>query len=396
MSYDKCLETRLYVDPSPIGTWGTVVQKHHINNEDVWCPVNYTSRAWTHAEAGYGQIERESNGILTGMHMKKMYTLGIHIKVVTDHALLPAYNVPNKPKQLRVDRHCTKLLPFQYTIVYDPGKITPCDYGSCHPPPNTDFTEEERVDWATEDETDIFVNRVIQDQLPQAITLEILRAATAIDLDLQLLKEDIIPNKTCHNHLVSFHKIFHKLSYIKGIIMRGSQAVILTSLQAEIIGLAHKGHMGADKTLNLLRQSCWFPNMGQLVREYVRTCLPCAAAVSHTPLMPLKPNLLPECPWQILHAAFKGPIGEKYYLHVVIDQYSKYPKVDIVSSTSFSKLEPCLDRIIATHGIQEQLTTDNGSPYFSNEIARYAKRICVKHHPSHQKTPKAMELPRAL
>ena len=140
--------------------------------------------------------------------------------------------------------------------MYELGKITPCDYGSRNPPPNTDFTEEERVDWAIEDETDIFVSWVIQGQLPQAITLEILRVTTAIDPDLQLLKEDIITNKTCCNHLVSFQKIFHELSYIKGTIMRGSQAVIPTSLKAEITGLGHEGHMGADKTLNLLRQSC--------------------------------------------------------------------------------------------------------------------------------------------
>ena len=312
----------------------------------MWRPINHTARAWTPVEAGYGQIERESNGILTGMHMNKMYTLGTQIEVLTDHApLLPAYNAPNKPRQLRVNRHCTKLLPFQYNIVYEPGKLTPYDYGACHPPPNTDFTEEERVDWAIEDETDIFINQVIQNQLPQAITLEILRAAVATDPDLQLLKEAIITNKTCCNHLVSFQKIFHELSYIESIIMRGSQAVIPTSLQTEVIELAHEDHMRADKTLNLLRQSCWFPNMGQLVREYVRTCHPCAAAVSHTPPAPMKPNLLPERIWQNLLANFKGPIGEKYYLHVVIEQYSKYPEVDIVSSTSFSKLEPCLDRL---------------------------------------------------
>ena len=92
-------------------------------------------------------------------------------------------------------------------------------HGSHHPPPNTNFTEEEKVNWAIEDETDIFVNWVIQDQLPQAITVEILRAATATDPELQLRKEDIIPNKTCCNHLVSFQKIFCELSYVEGIIM---------------------------------------------------------------------------------------------------------------------------------------------------------------------------------
>ena len=59
----------------------------------------------------------------------------------------------------------------------------------------------------------------------------------------------------------------------------------------------------------------------------------------------------------------KGPIGSKYYLHVLIDQFSKYPEVDVISSTSFSKLEPRLDRILATHGVPDEITTDNGPPY---------------------------------
>ena len=79
------LETTLYVDSSPVNTQTTVAQKHHIDNEDVWRPVNYTSRDWTPAEAGYGETERESNRILTGMQMNKMYTLGTYITVATNH-----------------------------------------------------------------------------------------------------------------------------------------------------------------------------------------------------------------------------------------------------------------------------------------------------------------------
>ena len=69
------LKTRLYLDSSSVGTQARVAQKRHIDKEDVWRPVNYTSRAWTSAEAGYGQIERESNGILTGMHITRCILL---------------------------------------------------------------------------------------------------------------------------------------------------------------------------------------------------------------------------------------------------------------------------------------------------------------------------------
>ena len=118
-----------------------------------------------------------------------------------------------------------------------------------------------------------------------------------------------------------------------------------------------------------------------MVRNYVETCRSCHAAIPNTCLQPLKPNLLPDRPWQYVHADFKGPIGAQYYLHVVIDQYSKYPEVDIVKSTSFEKLKPCLDRLMASHGIAEKLSTDNGSPYFSTEMKEYTKQLGVKHEP---------------
>ena len=95
--YNTTLNTRLYVDSSPVGTQATVAQKHIINGEVHWRLVIHRSRSWTSAEAGYGQIEQKSNGILTGMYMNRMYTLGTHTEVVTDHEPLNS-----------VDRHRTK------------------------------------------------------------------------------------------------------------------------------------------------------------------------------------------------------------------------------------------------------------------------------------------------
>ena len=195
-----------------------------------------------------------------------------------------------------------------------------------------------------EDESDILVNRVIEDLLPEAITIDKLRYATANDPKLSFLKEDILSNKYCRKALPQYKQIFEELSYINGVIMRGNRIVIPDSLQADCIAIAHEAHQGASKTLGYLRESCWFPNMKKLVDEYVETCIPCLASVPNTRPEPLKPNFLPDRPWQKLHADFKVPIGSKYYLHVLIDQFSKYPEVDIISSTSFSKLEPWVDR----------------------------------------------------
>lgn len=66
-----------------------------------------------------------------------------------------------------------------------------------------------------------------------------------------------------------------------------------------------------------------------------------------------------------------GILGVMYCLQI-IDQYSKYPKVVIITSMSFKKRRPVLDRTLATHGIPESMTSDNGSPYPIEEIEKYA------------------------
>ena len=361
MPYDTKLETRLYVDSSHLGTQATVAQQHEVDGEKVWRPVNHTSRAWTPAESRYGQIERESNGILTGMSMNRMYTLGTEVEVVTDHEpLLDAYR-RRKPKQLRIDRHRTKLFGFDYTLTFEPGKTSPCDYGSRHPPV-MEFSDEQVEDWNIELGDEIYVNRIIEDNLPDAISLESVRQETKKDSVLQKLISMIGHHDEIHSvdpDLLPYKGIFSELSIINGIVLRGEQIVLPSALWVRAVETAHEGHLYATKTLQLLRQSCWFPGMRKLVDEFVESCLPCNAASPHNPPVPLQPNLLPEKPWQKLHCDFKGPIANKYYLHVVIDQYSKYPEVDIVTSTGFKKLRPILDRVFACHGIPEALSSDN-------------------------------------
>ena len=367
-----------------------MAQKHKVNEVSHWRPVDHTSRAWTPAESRYSQMERESNGILTGMCMNRMYTLGTHVEVVTDHEpLIPIYSTEGSSKErpLRVDSHRRKLLPFDYNVVYEPGKESPCDYGSRHPPKATVFSEKEIEEWGIENEDDIQVNCILQELVPSSIPTSIMQDESAKDHDLQQLKEDIIRHKKCRKGLNSYRGIFTELSCVKGLILRGRQIVVPEKLQSDVIGLAHEGHLGADKTVALIRETCWFPKMHSKVEEFVKSCKGCTAAINTTPPVPLEPNMLPERPWQKLHGDFKGPIGAKYYLHIIIDQYSKFPEVDVITSTKFEALRPVLDRVFCTHGIPETLSTDNGPPYFSDDLKAYCKEMGITLDPVTPKDP---------
>ena len=89
------------------------------------------ARAWTDCEKRYLQIEKESNALLTGITSNKTYLLGVDFEAVVDHKpLLPLYNSPKRPKQMRVDRHRMKLAGYRFHVSHVSGEKNPCDYGS--------------------------------------------------------------------------------------------------------------------------------------------------------------------------------------------------------------------------------------------------------------------------
>ena len=59
---------------------------------------------------------------------------------------------------------------------------------------------------------------------------------------------------------------------------------------------------------------------------------------------------------------FLGPLLSEEYPMVVIDEYSRFPEVEIVTSTSTRSTIPKLDTIFAIQGIPDVLKSDNEPP----------------------------------
>ena len=161
--YDVTRKTRIYTDGGPEGCQATVAQEYLHETAGVqWRPVAHTARAWTEPEKRYSQIEKESLALYSGVVSNKMYLLGSKFEAVVDHQpLLPLYNRPARPKQMRVDRHRMKLAGYDFEVVYEPGSRTPCDYGSrrgC--PGKVEYKEGEKLKYGVEDDNEIYVNSV--------------------------------------------------------------------------------------------------------------------------------------------------------------------------------------------------------------------------------------------
>ena len=96
---------------------------------------------------------------------------------------------------MRVDRHRMKLAGYRFKVVHVPGSKIPCDYGSrrgC--PETTEYSKEQQDEYGVEDDTEVYVNRVVDDTMPDAVTKEMMVKATEKDEEMEMLKEDIKMN----------------------------------------------------------------------------------------------------------------------------------------------------------------------------------------------------------
>ena len=102
-------------------------------------------------------------------------------------------------------------------------------------------------------------------------------------------------------------------------------------MQHRVIEPANENHLGIAKTIALLREKIDFANMKAKVKTKISECILCTA-VSKSPTLP--PYL-----WHTINIDFLGPLSNLKYLSVAIDQYSRYPVVEIVSLYYLSSIK---------------------------------------------------------
>ena len=217
--------------------------------------------------------------------------------------------------------------------------------------------------------------------MPPAVTLQEVKDATAADETLQNLAR-VITNQRWHEvgkDVSQYQQVEQKLSISNGVILRGTRLVVPEKLQSQMVMLAHSGHQGIVKTKRLLR--VWFPAIDKKVEELVKGCVPCQAT-NHDPKPasePLQMSPLSQGPSQELSMDFCGPFPNGDYLLVVTDDFSWFPKVEILRSTSAKAVIPHVVSIFARQGNIEMVRTDNGLPFNSESFQIFPSQLGFKH-----------------
>lgn len=178
--------------------------------------------------------------------------------------------------------------------------------------------------------------------------------------------------------------------YSDNVLLRDGRLVLPKSLRDRAVTIAHEGHQGISRTKALLRWKMWFPGLNDFVEIALKFCLACQSVIDKpSRIEPFKMSDMPSGPWENLSADFCGPLPLGEYLFVVIDEFTRYPVVEIMKSTSANATIPVLDKVISMFGIPKVVKTDNGSPFNSAAFKEYSENTGFHHRKITPRWPRA-------
>ncbi|XP_061193203.1 uncharacterized protein K02A2.6-like [Saccostrea echinata] len=385
--YDPNKTVELIVDASPVGLGAILTQENKV--------VAYASRSLSPTESRYSQTEREALGIVWACEHFDMYLRGApYFRVVTDHKPLESIWKRAKPP-LRIERWGLRLQPYKMTIVYRPGKDNPADYMSRHPILTQKLSREEDI-------AEHYVKFIAEKAVPKAMTLDEVKRATNEEKTMQKAIDYVRTGKWYELkrledkdvdllELQALRNVQDGLAvYSDNVLLREGRLVLPKSLCERAVTIAHEGHQGISCTKALLRSKVWFPGLDDLVENSLKFCLPCQS-VTERPnrIEPFKMSDMPHRPWENLSVDFCGPLPAGEYLFVITDEFTRYPVVEIMRSTSASATIPVLDKVISTFVLPKIVKSDNGSPFNSATFKEFAENMGFHHRRITPRWPRA-------
>ena len=186
------------------------------------------------------------------------------------------------------------------------------------------------------------------------------------------------PDKQNEPEITHYFSKRHEITVEDGCLLRGIRVIIPKQLRERVLHELHKGHPGIVRMKSLARLHVWWPNLDKDIATIVQQCNDCQKSRNKPQPAPLHPWDWPKMPWQRIHIDFAGPFMGKMFL-IVVDSHSKWIEVEVMSSiTSEATIEKLRD-MFARHGIPQQLVSDNGSQFTSNEFSDFMKGNGIKH-----------------
>ena len=179
-------------------------------------------------------------------------------------------------------------------------------------------------------------------------------------------------------HLRPYLHRRNELTVEEGCLLWGFRVIIPQKLRQRMLHELHKDHPGVSRMKSVARSYLWWPGLDKDIENLAKSCSACQAVKRAPPTVPLQPWVWPSKPWQRVHLDYAGPFQGRMFL-IAVDAFSKWPEVKIMTSTTVSATLDTLREWFCTHGIHEQLVTDNGPQFTADAFKEFAQLKGIRH-----------------
>lgn len=356
--YNPKAETQLHCDASSHGFGSILMQKQE---DGKFHPIFYFSKKTSPSESKFHSYELEMLCIVTSLRRFRIYLQGIDFKIITDCNSIKLA-LQKKEINPKILRWSLELQNYSYTI----------DHRSNKQMTHADCLSRNSV-------------LILQDNSFER-NLSIKQAQ---DKDICEIRDSLERAES------KFFELRNGLVYRKQ--NKKSLFYVPKCMEQSVLHNYHDelGHIGINKTLELILRTYWFPNLKDKIKSYVSNCLKC---ISYSPVYG-KPegflNPIPKgnLPFNTLHIDHYGPLEKtKYknrYILLIVDAFTKFVKIYACNSTKTKPVIRHLESYFRHYSRPMRIISDRGSCFTSNEF----KDFMAKHNIAH--TLIASGVPRA-
>lgn len=249
------------------------------------------------------------------------------------------------------------------SVIFKPGKTNIAD-------PLSRLLKQIDTQTNASEEIEEYIRWIVSYAEPKAIKIDEINEFSARNDEILAVKTALNGNQWLEK-AIAFKPFANELCFAGNILLRGTRIVMPQDLREQTLQLAHEGHPGMTVMKRRLRAKVWWPKMDMHTEEFVKKCRGCILVSAQSAPEPLRRTVLPTAPWEFIAIDFLGPLPSGHNLLVIVDYYSRFKEVEIMTKIDSFETIKRLKTIFARFGNPKKIKADNGRQLSSEEFKQF-------------------------